>query len=287
MIVRAALAEGSGTLEESCPGSPFLDAALLLAHALDLPKDKLLAMMPDEVQLAALQTYRSLITRRASGEPVAYLVGYKEFYGRRYAVDSRVLIPRPDTELLVETALLLLARTGGGARWPARCHDAFTGSGCVGITLAAERPDMQVSVSDASEGALAVCRVNARGILGRELDAHIGDILSATTAPLDLITANPPYVSAAYTDGMMAEGSREPRLALDGGETGLDLYPELVAQAFAVLAEGGALAVEIGDEQGTAVQELFEDAGFTEVAVHGDLGGHDRVVSGVKLAVRR
>ncbi len=287
MTVRAALAEGSGALEGSCPGSPFLDAALLLAHAMDLSKDRLLASMPDEVSAPALDAYRALIARRASGEPVAYLVGHKEFYGRRYAVDSRVLIPRPDTELLVEVALSLLDRAGGGARWPVRCHDAFTGSGCVGITLVAERPDLLVSTSDASEGALAVCRDNARAVLGRELDARSGDILSAATAPLDLITANPPYVPAAFTDGMMALGSREPRLALDGGEKGLDLYPRLATQAFALLAEGGALVVEIGEEQGPAVQEIFEDAGFTEVAVYGDLAGHDRVVSGVKHAVRR
>jgi release factor glutamine methyltransferase len=252
---------------------------------MDLSKDRILASMPDEVAAPALEAYRALVARRASGEPVAYLVGHKEFYGRRYAVDSRVLIPRPDTELLVEVALSLLDRAGGGERWPARCHDAFTGSGCVGITLAAERPDIHLSVSDASAGALAVCALNARAILGRGLDARIGNILSAATVPLDLITANPPYVSASFTDGMMAEGSREPRLALDGGEAGLDLYPELVAQAFALLVEGGALAVEIGEEQGPAVQEIFEDAGFGEVAVYGDLGSHDRVVSGVKHAL--
>lgn len=287
MTVRAALAEGSGTLAGSCPGSPFLDAALLLAHAMDLSKDRLLASMPDDVDPSALGAYRALITRRASGEPVAYLVGHKEFYGRRYAVDSRVLIPRPDTELLVETALSLLARTGGDTCRPARCHDAFTGSGCVGITLAAERPELQLSVSDASDGALAVCLANSRAILGRELDARIGDILSAATAPLDLITANPPYVSASFTDGMMADSSREPRLALDGGACGLDLYPGLAAQAFALLSDGGALAAEIGEEQGFAVRSIFEAAGFDEVAVHGDLAGHDRVVSGVKHAVRR
>jgi len=252
-----------------------------------LSKDRLLASMPDEVAAPELEAYRALVERRASGEPVAYIFGYKEFYGRRYAVDSRVLIPRPDTELLVETALSLLDSTGGGAHRMARCHDAFTGSGCVGITLAAERHDLQVSLSDASEGALAVARANARAVLGRGLDARIGDILSAAEAPLDLITANPPYVSASFTDGMMAEGSREPRLALDGGERGLDLYPQLAAQAFALLAEGGALAVEIGEEQGPSVKAMLEAAGFGDVAIHTDLAGLDRVVAGVKHAVRR
>ena len=252
--------------------------------------------MPDEVPPAALDAYRGLVARRASGEAVAYIIGYKEFYGRRYAVDSRVLVPRPDTELLVEVALSLLPPADGAAGGETsptsglprglRCHDAFTGSGCVGITLAAELPDLEVSLSDASDGALELARLNVRAVLGRDLDARAGDVLSAATAPLDLVTANPPYVTAALTDAIMAEGSREPRLALDGGERGLDLYPAVASQAYALLRDGGALAAEIGEEQGPAVRAILEAAGFGDVAVHQDLAGHDRVVEGVKRAVR-
>jgi release factor glutamine methyltransferase len=144
-----------------------------------------------------------------------------------------------------------------------------------------------VSLSDASEGALELARINAGAILGRELDARPGDILSAASGPLDLIVANPPYVSAAFTDGMMARGCREPRRALDGGRLGLDLYPGLAAQAYGLLGGGGALAVEIGEEQGAAVRAILEAAGFGDVAVRADLAGEDRVVSGVKRAVRR
>jgi len=281
--VRAALAEGSGALEGSRPGSPFLDAALLLGFAMGLERDRVLAAMPDEVPPDALRAYRASVERRISGEPVAYILGYKEFFGRRFAVDPRVLVPRPDTELLVETALALLPRPDA-ARRP-RCHDAFTGSGCVGVTIAAERPDADVSLSDASPGALALASANARALLGRDLDAILGDVLSAARGPLELIVANPPYVTRALTDELLGSGDAEPRMALDGGELGLDLYPAIAAQAFALLARGGALALEIGEEQGPAVAALLEAAGFDGVTVHTDLAGSDRVVSGVKRAV--
>lgn len=282
-------------------------------------RDRLLASMPDEVPPAGLEAYRSLVRRRASGEAVAYILGYKEFYGRRFAVDQRVLVPRPDSELLVELALSLLpardmARAGGsggyggsggsgaadragvatgasvaGAAEETRrvlCHDAFTGSGCVGISLAAERPDIDMRLSDISAGALELARRNARDILGRELDARQGNILSAAEAPLDLVTANPPYVLSALADQILAGGSREPRLALDGGGQGLDLYPVIAAQAFGLLRDGGALALETGDEQGNAVAAMLGAAGFSDIGVHKDLAGHDRVVTGVKRAAR-
>jgi len=282
--VRAALAEGSGALEGSRPGSPFLDAALLLGLAMGLERDRVLASMPDEVPPDALRAYRASVERRISGEPVAYILGYKEFFGRRFAVDPRVLVPRPDTELLVETALALLPLQG--ATSGPRCHDAFTGSGCVGVTIAAERPDAAVSLSDASPEALSLASANARALLGRDLSASLGDILSAARGPLDLIVANPPYVTRALTDELLGSGDAEPRMALDGGERGLDLYPALAAQAYALLGDGGALAVEIGEEQGSDVMAIFEAAGFVDVAPHMDLAGHDRVVAGVKRAVR-
>lgn len=289
MTVRAALAEGSGALEGSGSGSPFLDAALLLGHALGLERDRVLASMPDDLDASALEAYRACLARRASGEPVAYIVGYKEFYGRRYTVDPRVLVPRPDTELLVEVALSLLppvSRTCGAPVRPVRCHDAFTGSGCVGVTLAAERPDVEVSLSDSSPAALEAARANARALLGRELDARLGDVLSAARGPLDLIVANPPYVTRELTDRLLATGDGEPRMALDGGELGLDIYPALAEQAYALLADGGRLAVEIGEEQGRAVSDILEAAGFGGVRVHADLAGFDRVVSGGRHAVR-
>ena len=290
MNVRAALMEGSCALEGSRPGSPFLDATLLLSLALKLEKDRLLASMPEEVPPLVLAEFRRLIRRRSLGEPVAYILGYKEFYGRRFIVDPRVLVPRPDTELLVELALSLLPApwgkgSGDNSRQNLRCHDAYTGSGCVGVSIAAERPDVCVSLSDASPEALLVAGLNARNLLGRDLDLRPGQVLSAAKAPLDLIVANPPYVSKSLTDSIVAEGGTEPRLALDGGDEGLDHYPLIVEQAFGLLSDGGALAVEIGEEQAGQIMALVKAAGFEGIPSHADLAGCDRVVSGVKHAL--
>jgi release factor glutamine methyltransferase len=154
------------------------------------------------------------------------------------------------------------------------------------VTLAAERPDVEVSLSDSSPAALEAARANARELLGRELDARLGDVLSAARGPLDLIVANPPYVTRELTDRLLATGDGEPRMALDGGELGLDIYPALAEQAYALLADGGRLAVEIGEEQGRAVSDILEAAGVGGVRVHADLAGSDRVVSGGRHAVR-
>jgi len=284
MNVRAALSEGTGALEKSRPGSPFLDAALLLGHALGIGKDRLLASMPEEVGDEPLSVYRSYLARRLRGEPVAYIVGHKEFYGREFGVDHRVLVPRPDTELLVEAALERLPRFDAAHGGKIRVHDAFTGSGCVGISIAAERPDVEVSLSDRSQAALQVASDNSITILGRKLEAVPADILSGVKGLFHLISANPPYVSTDTADCIMGDGGHEPRAALDGGEHGLDLFPALVAQAWDVLLEGGSLIAEIGEEQAEDVSKIFIAGGFGGVAVLRDLAGHDRVVAGVKHA---
>jgi len=284
LTVREALAEGTGLIACRRPDTPYLDACLLLAQAMGTQRSRLLAMLPDPVPLVALEDYRTTVLRRASGESVAYILGWREFHGYRFAVDSRVLAPRPETELLVDTILAKLPppRRADDPRGPVRCHDGFTGSGCVGISLALERPDAEVSLSDVSDDALAVCRANALSLTGRQMEIGQGRILSAAKGVFDAISANPPYVGRSLTDDIAASGSLEPRLALDGGEAGLDLYPALAMEAFGLLGPGGCLAVEIGDEQGAAVREIFAQAGFSDIQVLGDLAGQDRVVLGVK-----
>ena len=284
MNVQEALAEGSRLIAPRWPDTPYLDACLLLAQAMGTERSRLLAMLPDPVPAAALAGFRAAVQRRARGESVAYILGWREFYGHRFAIDSRVLAPRPETELLVETILAHLPapRTADDPRGPVRYHDGFTGSGCVGISVALQRPDVDVSLSDLSEDALAVCRSNALSLTGRLLDIHQGRILSAAKGVFDAISANPPYVGRSLTDDIVAAGSCEPRVALDGGEAGLDLYPAIAGQAFGLLRSGGWLAVEIGDEQGAAVRGIFARAGFSDIQVLGDLAGQDRVVLGVR-----
>jgi release factor glutamine methyltransferase len=284
LIVREALAEGTGLIAPQQPDTPYLDACLLLAQAMGTQRSRLLAMLPDPVPPAALEEFRSGILRRVAGESVAYILGWREFYGRRFAVDTRVLAPRPETELLVDTILAHLPppRPADDIRGPVRYHDGFTGSGCIGISVALQRSDVEVSLSDVSEDALAVCRANVLSLTDRLLDIRQGRILSAARGVFDAISANPPYVGHSLTDDIVAAGSLEPRVALDGGEAGLDLYPVLAREAFGLLGPGGCLAVEIGDEQGAAVSEIFARAGFSAIQVLGDLAGQDRVVLGVK-----
>jgi release factor glutamine methyltransferase len=282
--VREALAEGTRLIATYQPDTPYLDACLLLAQAMGTQRSRLLAMLPDPVPATALEEFRAGVRRRSLGESVAYILGWREFYGHRFAVDRRVLAPRPETELLVDTILAHLPppRPAGDTRGLVRYHDGFAGSGCIGISVALQRPDVEVSLSDLSDDALAVCRTNALSLTGRLLEIRQGRILSAAKGVFDAISANPPYVGCSFTDSIVAAGSLEPRLALDGGEAGLDLYPELAREAFGLLAPGGCLAVEIGDEQGAAVREIFARAGFSAIQVLGDLAGQDRVVLGVK-----
>lgn len=262
--------------------SARLDAEVLLAHALGTTRVGLYTAFDKPLQEEELARYRELVRRRLFGEPVAYLVGEQEFWSLALHVDARVLVPRRDTETLVEVALEL-------ARAPAadevrRIADVATGSGAVALALAKELPEASVVATDASADALAVAAANvARHDLGGRVTLAQGDLLApleAAPAPFDLIVSNPPYVPAGEMDRLQAEVRREPRLALDGGPDGLDVVRRLVPAAFARLRPGGALAVEHGHDQGAAVRALFEGAGFVDVATARDLGGRERVTRG-------
>jgi release factor glutamine methyltransferase len=258
--------------------TPRLDAELLVAHALGLPRVQLYVqfdrpLVPDE--LAAL---RALIKRRQGGESVAYLVGKKEFWGLDFTVDARVLVPRPDTETLIEEARERLA--GGES---VRLADVGTGSGAIALTLAKLFPQAAVFASDLSTGALEVARANAER-LGLAVTFAEGDLAAplAADAPFSLIAANLPYIASSEMATLPPEVKSEPALALDGGPDGLALVRRLVADAPALLAAGGALVLEIGAGQAGATAELLRAAGLADVRTRRDLGGVERVVSGVK-----
>lgn len=258
-----------------------LDAELVAAEALGVDRVRILVdgerlLTPEE-----LTDIRTLFKRRRTYEPVAYLRGFREFYGRPFRVDRRVLVPRPDTEILVEHALeRLRGRDLGG-----RVLDLCTGSGCVAITLKLERPTLTVDATDLSAEALVVARDNAQR-LGAVWNVRFcqGDLFGALPAPrrpYDLVTANPPYIPHGDIAGLQPDiRDHEPHLALDGGGDGLDLVRRIVAEAPAHLAPGGALAMEIGAGQSDAVAELLVARGFSDVRRVRDYGGHERVVSG-------
>jgi release factor glutamine methyltransferase len=229
-----------------------------------------------------LARFRELIQRRRKGEPVAYLRGQKEFYGRPFHVDKRVLVPRPDTETLVETALARTVSRSMGARY----LDLCTGSGCVAISLARERPTCKVFAVDLSVDALAVARDNGIRLGAAYQVAWLaGDLFDplAPFAPLtfDLIAANPPYIPEGDVASLPLDiRGFEPCLALCGGPDGLDVLRRIVQGAPRFLRPGGVLAVEMGMGQAPGVQALFVEAGFAQIKVDKDYGGHDRVVSG-------
>jgi release factor glutamine methyltransferase len=258
--------------------SPRLTAELLLAHVLHTSRVRLYTDLDRPLEAGELAAYRGLIARRAAGEPTSYLTGTREFYGRTFAVDPRVLVPRPETELLVEAVLQAVPRDA-----EIRVLDLCTGSGCVGITLALERPRARVLATDASPGAVEVARANAAALGPADrFEARLGDLLAPVEGepPFDVVVANPPYVPTGELPTLSPEVRREPPLALDGGADGLDVVRRIAEEAPRRLVPGGLLALEIGDGQGPAVHSLLEAAGYGSVRIERDLARHDRLALG-------
>jgi release factor glutamine methyltransferase len=276
MTVRGLLREGNDKLFYAEVDTPYLDAVLLLSHAMGTRKESLLASMPDEVEADAAERFLLFLDRRCRGEPVSYIRRCKEFYGLDFYVDERVLVPRPDTEVLVEKALDL-------ARHDARIrdvHDACTGSGCVCIALQHDAPHLNLSASDVSPPAAEVFRGNALRLLGREIPFQLSDLLDGVTGPFHLITANPPYLSDKEVDDMRRIGWPEPEISLRGGADGTVLPGKLIRRAAERLVPGGWLALEAAPGQFLKLRALMDAAGFRDVEVLPDLAGRDRVISG-------
>ena len=258
--------------------SARLDAELLLSYSLQLRRLDLYLKFDQPLNPDELAAYRKLIRRRADGEPVAYITGVKEFWSREFKVTHDVLIPRPDTEVLIEEVLARLPDDAEGLS----VLDLCTGSGAIAITLAAERPQLSVTATDCSPEALQVAMANAENhdVAGR-VQFIEGELYNAAQGQkFDIIVSNPPYVTKELLKTVSAEVKMEPKLALDGGEDGLHVVRPLVAGAPEHLVPGGWLLVEIGSEQGEPVRELFSRASFTEIMIRADYAGNDRVVCG-------
>ncbi len=256
--------------------SPRVDAEVLLAWCLDLERIRLYTDHDKPLAAEELAAYRGAVKRRLAGEPVAYITGSREFWSLSLEVDPAVLIPRPETELLVERSL---ARCDGAGLTMA---DVGTGSGAIALALARERLGATVYALDSSAEALEVARRNAERTQV-ELTFLQGDLLEPVQGrgPLDLVVSNPPYVTTAEMEDLPRHVRNfEPRLALHGGEDGLDVYRRLVPAAAAALGAKGHLILEIGHTQAVAVSGLLEEAGFESVEVFQDLAGLDRAVVG-------
>lgn len=254
-----------------------LDAELLLAQALGRDRTWLYAHADKVIAADQWRIYQDLVRQRLDGLPVAYLLEKREFYGRSFRIGPGVLIPRPETELLIDVALgLPLPET-------AQVVDVGTGSGCIALTLAAERLDWQITATEISAGALAVAADNRDRLGLDQVEMIRGDLLRPVDERrFDLIVSNPPYVAEEDPHLELGDVRFEPRRALAAGPDGLDVIRQLVSESWRRLRQGGWLLMEHGYDQAATVRSLFEQAGFTHVLSHRDLAGIERVTVGMK-----
>lgn len=269
--VRDVLALSSAYLEAKGSPTARLDAELLVGHALGMPRLDLYLHHDRPLTADELAAIRPLLRRRADLEPVAYIVGEVGFRRLVLQTDARALMPRPETETLVEVALALLPRGG-------RLVDVGTGAGPIALSVKHERPDADVLAVDVSDDALALARANAER-LGLQVAFAVSDLLADLPGPFDVIAANLPYVPDGDPRTEPGVVRHEPHLALWGGPDGLDLIRRLVQQAPARLRPGGAIVLEVSDEQAAGVQDLLAAAGLGAVERHRDLAGVERVLS--------
>jgi release factor glutamine methyltransferase len=276
-MIGAALARATRLLAPAS-ASPRLDAELLLAHVLGIERGRLVALDDRPLAAAEAGAFEALLARRAQGEPVAYLLGRREFWTLTLEVGAGVLVPRPETELVVEIALETLA----GRAAPA-VLDLGTGSGAIGLAIARERPDASVDLVDANAASLAVAERNRARLGLGNARLLAGDWFAAVPGRrYDLVVANPPYLAADDPHLGTAELAHEPVAALVAGPSGLEALAAIAAKAPTHLVPGGRLVLEHGTTQGAAVRALLGDAGFTEVATRRDLAGHERATAGTR-----
>ena len=270
MRLDAAIADATARLSRISE-SPRLDAEILLCRTIDMPRSYLFAHPEDELDEVTLERFESVVARRIEGEPMAYIMGVKEFWSHELAVSPATLVPRPETELLVDLALREIPRR---AEWDVL--DLGTGSGAIAVAIAAERPMCRITAVDVSKDALAVARENARNLsLGNVELAHGSWTEPVRGRTFNVIVSNPPYVRS--DDDALLQLRHEPQAALDAGIDGLEAIRALAADCGALLADDGVFLVEHGAEQQDDVTKLLEKHGWTDICCHNDLAGHPRV----------
>jgi release factor glutamine methyltransferase len=286
--VRTALKRGIAQLREADVPSFTLAAELLLLHTLGKERTWLYAHPEESISEADAQRFESLLMRRAAGEPTQHLTGKQEFWGLEFEVTPDVLIPRPETEHVIEVALDRLAareiragrkqtRTGEGLH----IIDVGAGSGCIAVALAKELPAARILATDVSAAALGIARRNAgrHAVADRIIFLQV-NLLAPLAGKYDLVVSNPPYIGRKEKESLMREvRDHEPEIALYGGEEGYELYADLIAQAARTVIRGGLLVLELGHNSLPAVQPLLDLPRWTNVAVTNDLAGIPRVIA--------
>jgi release factor glutamine methyltransferase len=283
MTIREALAEGTASLAASDIENPGLDSSLLLAEVLNTIRSSLIAAGNDSVSQESVAVFRQLIKRRQSGECAAYILGRKEFYSLEFLVNSSVLVPRPDTETLVEITLNKI-RSG---EQPPRVLDLCTGSGAIAIALKHTMPKLEVWATDISAEALETAKTNAARLLPPNsihfLQGNLFDaLLLIPNSSFLIIVSNPPYIPTTELSSLSPEVRMEPTLALDGGDDGLGVIRKIISRAPEFLCKGGSLLLEADPRQMPAIASMYKETGFSNIQTHADLSGRERVISGIK-----
>jgi release factor glutamine methyltransferase len=280
MLIREALAQGSADLKYAGIKTPGLDASLLLAHILNTNRTKLIAKGTERISEKKCAEFCELIERRANGECTAYIIGKKEFRGLEFEVNSSVLVPRPETETLVETAIDIIQKNS-----IINILDLCTGSGAIAISLKNEMPACEITATDISSDALNTAIRNTEKLLSDNLIKFFqGDLYDALPGSppttYSLIVSNPPYIPSEEIQTLSAEVQNEPRIALDGGISGLEIIKRIIEKAPDHLQKNGYLLLEVDPRQMEQIKILLEKKGFIDIQLYKDLSGTNRVIGG-------
>jgi len=291
MTAREALTEGAKFLKSPSPSALIdtaeLDTSILLAGILKVTRTELFTRVNNSISEEDWAKLKELLERRRQGECIAYIQGHREFRGMEFSVNHSVLVPRPDTETLVEAALEYIDGMAKEEKLPISFLDLCTGCGALAVSLKNERPFLSVTASDISKEALEIADLNMKRLLGKELAQGRGDEIKMIHSDLfekikdkfDIIVSNPPYVPSGEMVSLAPEVLKEPALALDGGEDGLDLIRKIILKAPEHLEPGGALLLEAGPGQMPTIKVMLEENNFSCVKIQRDLGNRERVIS--------
>ena len=308
MTIGEALAEGKKILsapeEKNHIDTPYLDAALLLSKALKMKREMLILKSNENISTIDHENYICFLNRRLEGECVAYITGYKEFRNLLFKVNPNVLVPRPETETLIEAALEYIdswnniqkssnsLKNKSGINPPCLL-DLCTGSGAAAISLKSERPFLSVTASDISKEALDTAKKNAENLLDKQFDAYHkdnttlnikfihSDLFKNITGKFNIIISNPPYIPLEEIGDLLPEVKKEPLLALDGGKGGLEKIKRIILNAGKHMFQGGILLLEADPRQMPSINELLLSSGFIDINIYKDLATHNRVISGI------
>jgi release factor glutamine methyltransferase len=280
MLIREALVQGSADLKFADIKTPGLDASLLLAHILKTDRTKLIAKGTDRLSEKECASYCGLLERRANGECTAYIIGKKEFRGLEFDVNPSVLVPRPETETLVEIAIEIIKKNSFF-----NILDLCTGSGAIAVSLKNEMPICEITAADISPDALKTAAHNAEKLIGGKLiNFFHGNLFDALPCPLpapySVIVSNPPYISSEEIKTLSAEVQNEPHLALDGGISGLEIIERIIEKAPDYLQQNGYLLLEADPRQMEQIKILLDKKGFKDIQLYKDLSGQNRVIGG-------